>query len=304
MPFELTILGSNSALPTSKRLSTAQVLNVLGRFFLIDCAEGTQIQLRKFKIKFGKINHIFVSHLHGDHYFGLIGLISSFNLLERKQTLYIFGPPKLKDIIDFQLECMQQKLSYPISFKSLNFKRSEVIFENDKLTISSFPLKHRIQTCGFLFKEKQGLRKIRKELIELLNIPIAQMQKIKEGADFIDEEGTVFLNKKITVGPRNPRSYAFVSDTKYTEKILPVIQGVDLLYHEATFKNDYAKIAKERSHSTTIDAANIAKKAKVKKLIIGHFSARYKKLDELLMETKSVFQNAELAEDGKVFKIV
>ena len=303
MPFELTILGSNSALPSSERLSTAQVLNVLGRFFLIDCAEGTQIQLRKFKIKFGKINHIFISHLHGDHYFGLMGLLSTFNLLERTNPLNIYGTATLMDIINFQLECMEQTLEYDIIFKNLKYRNVNLLYEDDKITVKSFPLKHRIPTCGFLFQEKQKLRGIKKEMIEKLQIPIHKMQEIKEGEDFITENGQRYKNTEITNPPLKSRSYAFVSDTKYTERIIPVISEVDLLYHEATFRNDYAKVAKQRWHATNIEAANIAEKAKVKKLILGHFSARYKNLNELLDEAKTIFKNTELADDGKVFSI-
>lgn len=303
MPFELTILGCNAALPSSERLSTAQVLNVLGRFFLIDCAEGTQIQLRKYKIRLGKINHIFISHLHGDHYFGLIGLLSTFNLLERKNTLNVYGPEKLKNIIDFQLKCMEQTLVYKLNFINLKYRNINLLYEDDRLTIKSFPLKHRIPTCGFLFREKIGLRNIKKEMIKNFEIPISKMQEIKEGADFITESGEVIKNEDITNDPSSPRSYAFVTDTKYSERIVHIIKDVDILYHETTFKKDYAKIAKQRSHSTTHDAANIAKLANAKKLIIGHFSARYKKLDELREEAREVFENTELANDGKIFKI-
>lgn len=303
MPFELTILGSNASLPSSERLSTAQVLNVLGRFFLIDCAEGTQIQLRKCKIRLGKINHIFISHLHGDHFFGLIGLLSTFNLLERKNTLNIYGPKKLKDIIDFQLKCMNQKLEYELNFVNLKYRNINLLYEDDKLTIKSFPVKHRIPTCGFLFREKVGLRNIKKEIISKYEIPIAKMQEIKEGNDYVTESGNIIKNIDITNDPPRSRSYAFVTDTKYTERIVPFIKDVDILYHETTFKSDYAKIAKQRSHSTTHDAANIAKLANVKKLIIGHFSARYKNLFELEAEAKEIFEKTELAIDGKIFRI-
>lgn len=303
MPFELSILGSSSALPTSERISTAQVLNVLGRFFLIDCAEGTQMQLRKFRIKFGKINHIFISHLHGDHFFGLIGLLSSFNLLDRKNELTIYGPSKLMEIIDFQLKCMDQELAFPIAFKNLNFRHEDVLYEDDKIIIKSFPVRHRISTCGFLFQEKLGLRKLKKDMILKWGIPISKMNDIKLGKDFITESGKNISNKLLTEDPLTPRSYAYVTDTKYTERIVPFIKNVDLLYHETTFMNSYAKIAKERYHSTTIQAANIANLANAKKLIIGHFSARYKDLSDLLKETRSVFENTELAEDGKVFRV-
>ena len=304
MPFELTILGSNSAFPTSKNISTAQVLNVLGRFFLIDCAEGTQILLRKLKFRLGKINHIFISHLHGDHFFGLIGLISTFNLLNRKSTLHIYAPPKLEEIILFQLSKMEQKLCYEIVFHTLICNSAQTIYEDKYLTVMSFPLLHRIPSCGFVFKEKVGLRKMKKDMIDFLNIPISKIKDIIKGDDFISDENEFYPNKKLTLDPLRARSYAFCSDTSYTESIIPYIKGVDLLYHEATFGKDYNSVANDRGHSTTIQAANIAKKANVKKLVIGHFSPRYKDLNVLLQESRDVFANTELALEGSVFKII
>ncbi|MCK4663085.1 MAG: ribonuclease Z [Bacteroidales bacterium] len=303
MSFSLTILGSSSALPTKDRFSTAQVLNILERFFLIDCGEGTQIQLRKFNIKFAKINNIFISHLHGDHYFGLNGLISTFNLLGRKNDLNIYAPIQLEQLIKCQSKILDNELEFNINFHKITPKRSEIIFEDDKLTVKTIPLKHRIPTCGFLFKEKPRQKNIRKDMVEFLKIPIKEIIKIKDGADYISNDGKLYTNDVLTIPPPKPRSYAYCSDTLYSEKIIPVIKDVDLLYHEATFAERHKSKAKESFHSTSVQAATIALKANVKKLIIGHFSPRYKDLSPLLNEAKSVFKNTELAEDGNTFKV-
>jgi len=300
MSFTLTILGSSSAIPTSKRFSTAQVMNMLERFFLIDCGEGTQIQMRKFKIPFGKINNIFISHLHGDHFFGLLGLISTFNLINREVDLHIYCPTDLENIINCQLNYFENNLNFKIIYHPLNFSKPELVYEDDKLTITSFPLKHKIPTCGFLFQEKQKPRNIIKEKVQQLNISIKDILKIKQGDDFIANNGEVHKNEDLTLSPTKPLSYAYCSDTAYCEDLIPVIRKVDLLYHETTFMRDMKERANETLHSTTIDAANIATKAEVKELIIGHFSARYKDIEPVLNETKSIFPNSIAAEDGMV----
>jgi ribonuclease Z len=301
--FSVTILGSNSAIPTLKRNPTSHLVNQNERFFLIDCAEGTQLQLRRSQIKMQRINHIFISHLHGDHFFGLIGLISSMHLMGRTKELHIYAPPQLKDIIDIQLNASQTVLMYPLEFHPLNPDANEIIYEDDKLIISTIPLNHRIPTCGFLFKEKKGKRRIRRQVIEEHKMAVEDIITVKEGADFTNSEGTLFKNEDISEKPNPPRSYAYCSDTAYTETIIPIIQQVSLLYHEATFMQDKAKAAAEKFHSTTIEAATIAKKARVGKLIIGHFSTRYENIDEMLDETKTVFPNAEAAYDGKTYQI-
>ena len=303
MTFNVTILGSNSAIPTIKRNPTSQLVNHLERFFLIDCAEGTQVQLRRNRLKIQRINHIFISHLHGDHFFGLIGLISSMHLLGRKKELTIYGPPLLKDILDMQLVASQTELNYPLNFHPTNPSENETIYEDEKLSISTIPLNHRIPTCGFLFKEKQGKRRLIRDEVKALNIPVEQFYEIKNGADFIKEDGTVISNNEITKDPHTIRSYAFCSDTSYFEPIIPLIKNVDLLYHETTFMQDRAKAAADKFHTTTIEAATIAKKAKVKKLIIGHFSNRYDEPKLLLDESRTVFANTQLALDGKVFEV-
>ena len=303
MVFKIIILGSNSAIPTIKRFPTAQLLNHNERFFLIDCAEGTQLQLRRYRIRMQRINHILISHLHGDHFFGLIGLISSMHLLGRTKELHVYGPSPLKEILDIQLLASQTELNFPMTFHELHPEQSEQIYEDDLLIITTIPLNHRVPTCGFLFQEKQRKRRLKKRITKILDIPVDEFIKIKEGADFIDASGKVYKNDEITEEAAKSRAYAYCSDTSYYEPIIPFIQNVDLLYHEATFMNDKAEVAAEKFHSTTVEAATIAKKANVKKLIIGHYSNRYDKLDDLLSETREVFPNTEIAIDGKAFEV-
>lgn len=303
MIFKVTILGSNSAIPTIKRNPTAQLVNHNERLFLLDCAEGTQVQLRKIKIRIQRVSNIFISHLHGDHFFGLIGLISSMHLLGRNKPLNIYGPPKLEDILKIQLEASETKLNYELIFHPLKMDRIETVYEDEKLTISTIPLNHSIPTVGFIFREKLGKRRLIRGKIADLNIPVQNILPIKNGADFIDENGVLHKNSEVTENPLVPRTYAYCSDTSYYEPIIPIIHGADLLYHETTFMHDMAKAAAEKFHSTTIEAGTIAKKAEVKKLIIGHFSMRYDILDYLLDETKTVFPNTDLAKDGKSFEL-
>lgn len=316
MGFILTILGSSSALPTATTNPTAHLLNVNERFFLIDCGEGTQMQLRRNRIKIQRINHIFISHLHGDHYFGLIGLITTMQLLGRETPLHIFSPPGLKPIIDIQLNSPapagtgedpaaqeEYKGGFPLIFHELDARQHKVIFEDDKITVKSIPLKHRIPCCGFLFKEKPKARNMVKEMLARHKISFEQIQKLKLGEDLVKEDGTVIKNEELTTAPSPSLSYAFCSDTRYNEAIIPIIEGVDLLYHEATFLHELEKQAKKTAHTTAFQAATIAMKANVKQLVIGHFSARYKNPDALLKEAQSVFENTLLAEEGKKYVI-
>ncbi len=304
MKFELTILGSNSALPTSKRFPTAQVLNVLERFFLIDCGEGAQIQLKKFRVPMSRINHIFISHLHGDHFFGLIGLISSFSLQGRTNDLHIYAHSKLEEIIRFQLDILKTPLSYKLIFHHIFGTEVQMLFEDDALTVEAFPLRHGVMPCaGFLFKEKERPRLLKKDLLDYYQIPIKLRHGIKMGDDYLTDEGDLIPNARLTVEAARPRSYAFCTDTAYFPRIVPIIKGVDLLYHEATFLKADIKRAKSTYHSTTEQAAKIAEEAKVGKLLVGHFSARFHDLSDHLKETKQVFPNVALAEDGAVFEI-
>jgi len=301
--FKIQILGSTSAAPTAIRFSTAQVLQVHERFFLIDCAEGTQILLRKYKIPFTKIDHIFISHLHGDHFYGIFGVISTFNLKGRKSDLHIYAPPNLEVIYNTMLKYTDFKTSFNVVFHPHNFSDKHLIYENNTLEIHSFPLKHRIETCGFLFTEKEALRSIKKEVIEFFRIPIKQIPLIKRGENFIAENGEIIENKQLTNPAPPPRSYAFCSDTAYYERIVPFIKNVDLLYHEATYDEKQKDVAGKRGHSTAKEAAQIAKLANAKRLIIGHLSARYTETDGILAEAREVFGNTDIAIDGKEYSI-
>jgi len=300
MSFKLTILGCNSAVPTVERHPTAQLLNANERFFLIDCGEGTQVRLRQYQLNFQRINHIFISHLHGDHYFGLIGLICSMHLLGRNKDLHIYAHQQLKAIINLQLLASNTELNYPLFFHPISEDNDQVLYEDEKISISNVILDHTIKCSGFIFKEKKSKRKIIKDKIEQFNIPFDKYNGIKEGADWIADSGEVIKNKEITVENTPVHSYAFCTDTIYNEGLIEKIKGIDLLYHEATFKKDLADRAKETGHSTTYEAATIAKKSAVKNLLIGHFSKRYKNLDELLIESKVEFKNTYLAKSGLV----
>lgn len=303
MSFSLKILGSNAAIAAHHRHQTSQLLTMMQVPFLIDCGEGTQLRLKKFKIKSQRIDHIFISHLHGDHYYGLMGLISSLHLYGRKKELNIYAPPGLKEIISIQLKYSQSSLNYKIKYQEWTPGKSELLFENVNLTVHSFPLDHRIDCSGFLFKEKPKKRRIKKGLLEK-NISPLKIIALKDGKDVLDEDGNVLLeNKKYTMEPARQCSYAYCSDTRYDEKILPYIENVDLLYHEATFMEDMKERAEVTFHTTTKQAGEIAKKAKIKKLLIGHFSTRYKELEPMLEETQSVFENSALALEGETFTV-
>jgi ribonuclease Z len=303
MKFEVTILGSSSATPIYNRNPSAQVLNINDRLYLVDCGEGTQQQMLRFDIKASRINHIFISHLHGDHYLGLVGLLSSMHLNGRVKALKLFGPAELKEIIDLQLKYSDTTLQYPIDFIATRTDKPEVILDTTDITVESIPLDHRIPTTGFLFKQKKRLKKIIKEKIVELNIPIDQFSAIKKGADYISADGIVYKNWEITNNPKEPKSYAYCSDTIYNESYFAQISNVDLLYHEATFLNSMLDRAQSTFHTTALQAGEIALKTGAKKLLIGHFSARYKTLIELLDEAVSVFPETEVAVEGKTFVI-
>lgn len=303
MAIQVTILGANSAIPTATRFPTSQVIDINQSRYLIDCGEGTQMQLRRHRVRLQRIKAIFISHLHGDHYFGLIGLINTMHMLGRQTELDIFGPPDLKQVLDLQLKLADTKLSYKWNFHPLNFGESEVIYTDTGVTVSTIPLDHRIDCNGFLFQENKKKRKIRRELIPELNIPVEQFQNIKAGADFVDDKGVLHPNSTITEDPKPSYSYAYCSDTKYNESIVEVIKGADLLYHEATFLEDMIKRAEFTHHSTAKQAATIAKMAEVGQLAIGHYSARYTDFSDHLKEAKAVFEDTQLATEGKVFSL-
>lgn len=295
MTFELTVLGSSSALPTSTRFPTAHVLNMHERFFLIDCGEGTQIQLRKAKIGFGKLNHIFISHVHGDHVFGLFGLFSTLQLLGRKTPLHLHAHSGLEELIDFYRKHFGDDQGYPIVFHKIQGRKVQVIHEDKLVQVTAFPLKHRLPTFGFLFQEKKRQLNIRKETISKYNLSIKQIHEIKEGKDITIDSGELLRNSVVTELPYKQRSYAFCSDTMYYEKNIPLLMNVDLLYHESTFLHNDKKLAKQTGHSTAKQAAAFALKANAGKLLIGHFSSRYKNIDTLLEEARETFPRTELA---------
>ena len=304
MSIKLTILGCHSATPRANAFPTSQYLEINNRHFLIDCGEGTQRQMRKYKVGFTKINHIFISHLHGDHFYGLIGLLSTYGILSREKELHIFGPKGIKEVTLLQLKISQSHAKYPIIFHELSSKESELIFEDDKVTVKTIPLKHRVYTNGYLFTEKEKPKKLHIDNINhYQEIDRADYNNIKAGRDVILSTGEVVPNSELTLPPKKPLSYAFCSDTCYKPDIIPIIKNADLLYHEATFLAEKKDLANKTKHATTKEAAQIAKNASVNELIIGHYSGRYKDISVFKKEAQEIFKNTKLAEPGKVFKI-
>lgn len=301
--FSITILGSGGSIPLSHRNPSAHVVNVHEKLFLFDCAEGTQVQLRKNHVRLQKIEHIFISHLHGDHYFGLMGLVTSFHLLGREAELHLYAHPDLEKIIHLHLEASQTILRYPLKFHGIDPDKAEVILDNTSVEVRTIPMMHNFPTCGFLIREKQAKPNIRKDFIEGKELTRIDFRRIKAGQDYTDKEGKVYKNAEITTPPRLGRAYAYCTDTAYNEDVVPLIKGVDLLYHEATFMEDKAADAAAKFHSTAKQAANIALKAGAKRLVIGHYSARYKEPAALLSEAKEVFPQTVLAIDGKVIEV-
>ncbi len=300
MSLKLTILGCHSATPRSFAFPTSQFLEINNRFFLIDCGEGTQMQLRKHKIKFSKIKHILISHLHGDHFYGLIGLISTFGLLNRQTELHIYAPKGIKEVIKHLLKVSHSREFFPIEFHELDSKISEIIFEDNNVIVETIPLKHRIYTNGFLFTEKPKERKLNiTEIKKHPEIEICDYHNLKKGKDFVKRNGDIINNHILTLNPAKPLRYAYCSDTAYNSKMIPLIKNVDLLYHETTFLEDNHELAKITQHSTALQAAKIAKKSEVKKLLIGHYSGRYKNKDDFLQEALSAFKETELSFEGK-----
>jgi ribonuclease Z len=300
---KLTILGSSSALPTSERYPSAHVLNAHERLFLIDCGEGTQMQLRKNRIRLSKINNIFISHLHGDHVFGLYGLLSTLSLMGRIYPLRLHAPENYHKILLSHLLDFDIHLSFEIDFIPLAGKDPVVILDEKYITVTSFPLKHRVPSFGFLFREKILDRNIIKECITKYNIPPVRIPAIKKGADYVTPDGLIINNEDLTVAPPDPLSYAYCSDTKYFRRLSSLVKGVTVLYHEATFDKSLADLAKQTGHSTTLDAARTALDAEAGSLIIGHFSARYKNISTLVEESKTLFPNTFPAVDGMSYDI-
>ena len=299
---KLTILGCYAATPRTLTNPTSQVLEIKNKLFLIDCGEGTQVQLRKNKLKFSKINHVFISHLHGDHFFGLIGLISTFALLGRTTDLHIYGPKGIKEIIDLQLKLSNSWTKYQLFFHELTSKESEIIYEDKKVVVKTIPLQHRVYTNGFLFQEKIGERKLDLNAVQDFEIDTCYYQNIKNGKDITLEDGRVIENSKLTYDPEPTLSYAFCSDTKYNESIIPIIENVSVLYHESTFLDSEEHLAGKTMHSTAKEAARIALKANAQQLILGHYSTRYDSIELFKEEAETIFKEVLLAEDGKSFE--
>jgi len=303
MAIEVTILGSGSATPTLTRNPTAQFLQIDGKCLLVDCGEGTQLQLMKFQLKTNKIDTIAISHLHGDHYFGLAGLLSSMHLMGRTVALKLIGPAELEQILSEQFRVSQTILNYKIEFKATQMQTSEIVVDNNSYTIESFPLHHRIPCTGFIIREKEKPRNIRQDIIEMYKPEVSQFKAIKAGADLVLPNGQVIANKLITNDPPKPMSYAFCSDTAPTDSIFEYLKEIDCMYHEATFEEELIGRAKETFHSTAKQAGAVAKQAKVKQLIIGHFSSRYKEIEVLLAEAQSIFPQTRAAFDGMFFQV-
>ena len=297
----VTILGNNSAVPAFNRHPTSQVVSQDGLNYLVDCGEGTQIQMIKYKIRRGKISHIFISHLHGDHYFGLVGLLNTFGLLSHKQELHVYGPSPLQQIIEMQLKVADTILPYPLFFHTLT--KPEVLVDNEKIKISCFPTTHRIECYGFLFEEKEGKRKLLIEKVRKLNIPLSFYTSLQNGLDYITPRGQTIHNDEVTTAPEKGKKYAFCADTRYDESIIQYISEADMIYHETTYLDNVKDKAFERFHCTTKQAATIAQKAQVKKLLIGHFSSKYSTLEQFETEAREIFPNTELAIEGNSYEI-
>ncbi|MDX5337827.1 MAG: ribonuclease Z [Cyclobacteriaceae bacterium] len=302
--FEVTILGNTSSIPVHGRNHTAQVVRFGQEFLLLDCGEGTQIQMRKFKVKPSKISHIFISHLHGDHYLGLVGLLSSYNLAKRTQALTIFGPKGLDEIITTHFRWSNTHLSYPLNFTETQAEGMNLLWDHPRFSVFSFPLVHRLPTTGFLIQEKEGLRSLNKEKLQERKLPLEAIQSLRQGRDFRDLAGNEYLVKDYCLPLPPLRSYAFCSDTRFEPGLVEYITGVDLLYHESTFIEADAFRAKDTFHSTASQAAEIAKLSKAKNLLLGHFSSRYGELDQMLIEAQTVFSNVELSIEGNSYAIL
>ena len=302
-PFNIHILGCGSALPTLRHHPSSQVVEVRDKLFMIDCGEGTQAQLRRSKIRFNKIGHIFISHLHGDHCFGLIGMISTFGLLGRTAKLNIYATAALGPMLQSQLDMFCYNLGYEVVFHPIDTTQQTVIYEDRSLTVTTIPLEHRVPTCGFLFREKPTAPHIRREKIDFYHIPTWQIANIKAGADWTTEEGKVIPNQQLVYPAETPRSYAYCSDTRYIARLHEQLKGVTTLYHESTYGDDNVAMAEKYFHSTARQAAQVAKDASVQQLVLGHYSSRYENECQLQDEAKTVFENTVLAEENMIIQL-
>ena len=296
--FELHILGCGSALPTTRHFATSQVVNLRDKLFMIDCGEGAQMQLRKSRLKFSRLNHIFISHLHGDHCFGLMGLISTFGLLGRTAELHIHSPKGLEELLTPMLNFFCHTLAYKVIFHEFDTRQTSVVYEDRSMTVTTIPLQHRIPCCGFLFAEKARPNHIIRDMVDFYKVPVYELNRIKNGSDYVTPEGEVIANTRLTRPSDPPRKYAYCSDTIFRPEIVEQLSGVDLLFHEATFAESELARAKETYHTTAAQAARIALEAGVRQLVIGHFSARYEDESILLKEASAVFPNTILAKEN------
>ena len=300
--FKVQILGCGSATPTLRHAPTAQIIDLWDKIYLIDCGEGTQLQMRRYKVRFNRLNHIFISHMHGDHCYGLPGLISTLGMLGRKGDLIIHGPDGIESFISPVISQFCKELPYKVCINIIDHRKNELIMQDRSLEVYSIPLAHRIPTCGFLFSEKPREPHIIREMIDFYRVPLREIAGIKQGRDFITEDGTVVPYTRLTRPAEPPRRYAYCSDTSFTTSIIPYIEGVDCLYHESTFIEKDMSRAKDTFHSTARQAAEIASRAGVKKLILGHFSARYENLEVFLEEAQAIFSNVVLSEEGLIIE--
>ncbi|MFN9109181.1 MAG: ribonuclease Z [Bacteroidota bacterium] len=302
MIFELIILGNSSATPTLHRFPSAQYLKMLDHHMLIDCGEGTQVQMQRYKIRKSKIKHIFISHIHADHMLGLPGLLFSMNLMQRTESIHVYGPPSLFEILDLFIKHTDNQVNFEIIRHVTNPNKKEVIFEDSTLRVTSFPLFHRVPTTGFLFEEQERLKKLDLDACKRHNIPFTYYTDLKKGKDYISIDGKIQIaNDELTIDKGEPVSYAYCSDTRFDERVINAVRNVDLIYHEATFLHEKLNRAIETMHSTALEAGLVAQQANAKKLIIGHFSSRYDELDVLLNETKTHFENSYIAHEGEKF---
>lgn len=302
-PFRINILGCGSALPTLRHYPSCQVVEVRGKLFMVDCGEGTQMQLRRSRIRFTKISHVFISHLHGDHCFGLIGMISTFGMLGRTAPLHVFGPAELGPMLEAQLKLFCAGLEYEVVFHPVDTTCTSVIYEDRSLTVTTIPLCHRVPCCGFLFREKPTLPHIRREMLGVYDIPVSQINNIKNGKDWTLDDGTVIPNARL-VDPADPvRSYAYCSDTVYLPELYRLLKGVTTLYHESTYASDNEQRAKKYFHSTAAEAAQVARDAGANQLVLGHYSARYEQEDILLKEAREIFPHTVLAQEMDVINV-
>jgi len=303
-PFRIHILGCGSALPTLRHMSSMQVVECRGKLFMVDCGEGAQVQLRRSGLSFEKLGHIFITHLHGDHCFGLIGIISTFGLLGRIATLHIHAPEELRPMLQAQLDMFfNYDIGYKVEFHSVDTKKQQVIYEDRSLTVETIPLNHRMPCAGYLFREKPSLPHIRRDMIDLYGIPVSQINNIKAGQSYTLSDGTVIPHEELVTPADAPRSYAYCSDTRYMPELHKVVKGVSTLYHESTYAQDKKDGAEKYFHSTAQQAAMVARSAQVGKLLLGHYSARYNDETILLKEAQEIFQNTYLTDEMKVFDV-